>query len=762
MREYKIFDNIPTKVWEDSFPVGNGRMGATVMGYTDEEVLYLNEETVWSSAPAVTANPDMSEKLGIVRQLFVDGREAEGDKLAKEFLKDCFTRIRSYETAGQLKISLHENASCRNYSRTLDLVRGVAKIEYDKSGSHYTRECFTSHPDNVIAYRVTSSCAPINAEISYEREKTLSINTSKNELFAVCKTVFGEHKFCVRARVVTDGAVKCENGVISVSDTQSFTIYINITTEFRFGDQFEAAAVLPEGRSYEEILSRHVEDFSAIMSRAEICLPVVEELEDVSMHDRFRILKFNHSMDGGLIMLQWQFGRYILASSSRAGCLPANLQGLWVKGLGNEWSADYHTNINLQANYWPAEIANLSDCHTALFDYMNEYLFESGKETAKIGYKARGCVVHHLSDIYKFTTPADGLWGIWPHGASWLSYHMWEHYLFTKDKEFLKNEAYDFLREAAIFFVDTMVENKDGYLVYGPSTSPENRYWVKDENGENYACYLTLSSTMDVGIIGGLFRNFLDASKALGISDSTVAEIENAYKRLPPFKVSSSGRIQEWTEDYEETEKGHYHISHSFAHYPDTAIGKATPELREAIRKTIHGRIYGGNNPSGYSALNIGWSLGWIMGHLARLNEGNLLYDMVLNFLWNCSSPNLWDISAKCWQIDGNMSFVSGVCEALIQSHEGVISLIPALPDVWKDGSFRGLRARGGYELDIEWEDSEVVKINIRPDFAGEVTLELPTTQKHLSFRDNDGKAYSVADGKITLSINAPITLSAK
>ncbi len=510
MREYKIFDNIPTKVWEDSYPIGNGRMGATVMGHTDEEVLYLNEETVWSSAPPVTANPDMSEKLSTVRQLFVDGREAEGDKLA------------------------------------------------------------------------------------------------------------------------------------------------------------------------------------------------------------------------------------------------------------NAWSTDYHTNINLQANYWPAEVANLSDCHTALFDYMNEYLFESGKETAKVGYKARGCVVHHLSDIYKFTTPADGLWGIWPHGASWLSYHMWEHYLFTKDKEFLKNEAYGFLREAAIFFVDTMVENKEGYLVYGPSTSPENRYWVKDENGENYACYVTLSSTMDVGIIGGLFRNFLDASKVLGISDSTVSEIENAYKRLPPFKVSSSGRIQEWTEDYEETEKGHFHISHSFAHYPDTAIGKGTPELREAIRKTIYGRIYGGNNASGFSALNIGWSLGWIMGHLARLNEGNLLYDMVINFLWNCSSPNLWDISATCWQIDGNMSFVSGVCEALIQSHEGVISIIPALPDVWKDGSFRGLRARGGYELDIEWKDSAVLNISIRPDFAGEVTLELPATQKHTSFCDGDGNVYNATDGKITLNLTSPVTLLAK
>ncbi|MBR5543231.1 MAG: glycoside hydrolase family 95 protein [Oscillospiraceae bacterium] len=760
MREYKLFNTTLPQKWEDSYPVGNGRLGATLMCGITHENLYLNEETVWSSHNVGIPNPNMSDKLSQIRNLFLEGREAEGDKLAKKIFRDCFSRIRSYESAGQLKIWLHDNERSKNYRRELDLMRGVAKVEYDKDGSHYTRECFSSYPDNVIVYRVTSSNAPLDALLCFEREHTLSVTSEKNELTAVCNTVFGDHKFCVKARVLTDGKVSCADGDLHISDTTAFTVFISIATEFRHGDAFKTAIKFPEITDYETLKTRHIEDFISVMSRADISIPEFSECETVGMYNRFRILKANITNSGGPVTYQWQFGRYILASSSRPGCLPANLQGLWVKGLGNEWSADYHTNINLQANYWPAEVANLSDCHTPLFDYMNEYLLESGKKTASIGYKARGCVVHHLSDIYKFTTPADGLWGIWSHGASWLSYHMWEHYLFTKDEDFLRNEAYEFIREAAIFFLDVMVENKDGYLVHGPSTSPENCYWVNDENGEKYACYLTLGSTMDNSIIGGLFRNFLDASAVLGIEDEIVEEIRKAKEKLPPFRISKTGRIQEWTEDYEETEPGHFHLSHTFAHFPDCAINRSTPELSEAIDKTIFSRINGRPNVVGACALNVGWSLGWLMGHLARLRKGNDLFNMINNFFYNCTNENLWDLSAKCWQIDGNMSYVSGVAEALIQSHEGVIALVPALPDVWHSGSFRGLCARGGYELDAEWNDFDVTSVTISPKFAGEVTLEFPATQKALTFRDGDGNTFSVCDNKLTLDISKKTTLT--
>ena len=752
MHEYRIYNNTPSVVWEDSYPVGNGRMGATIMGYVDEEVLYLNEETVWSSQGKGIPNPNMADKLSKIRQLFIDGKEAEGDKLAKEIFGDCHSRIRSYESAGILKVALHDTKRCRNYTNELDLMRGIAKVEYDKDGSHYTRECFASHPDDVIVYRVESTEAPLNASVYFEREKTISAKAVDGELCVICETVFGGHKFAVKVRVISDGIVSCNDGELTITSTKAFTLLISLATEFRHGENFADAIKFPARTDYNMMKMRHEKDFLSLMSRADINLPEVDELDKITMPERRRIRAFNKPLDNGLIMLQWQFGRYIIVSSSRAGSLPANLQGVWVKSLGNEWSADYHTNINLQANYWPAEVTNLSDCHTALFDYMNEYLLESGRETAKIGYKARGTVVHHLSDISKFTTPADGLWGIWPHGASWLSYHMWEHFLFTQDKEFLKNEAYDFIRDSAIFFVDTMIENKEGYLVYGPSTSPENRYWVKDENGEDYACYLTLSSTMDVGIIGGLFRNFLAASEVLGIEDEYVKEIREAQKKLPPFKISASGRIQEWIEDYEETEKGHFHISHSFAHFPDCAINHSTPELLEAMKKTIYGRLNGDKSAQGYNALTVGWSMAWIMNHLARFGHGDMAYEIIQNYLNITSKRNLWDLHAKCWQIDGNCGFVAGVSEMLIQSHEGYIALLPALPKQWNHGSFRGLRARGGAELDIRWADYDIKEIFFTPDVDGDFIIALPESQKSTTFKGNDGNTYTAMDGKLTLN----------
>ena len=760
MREYILKTKLPSRRWEDCTPVGNGRMGISALCGVAQEQLYLNEETIWSTQGEAKANPAMKEKLALIRQMFLDRREAEADKLAKDYLADCFTRIRSYEYAGILKLDLHSSDTCKNYFRTLDLMRGVAKVDYDKDGSHYTREFFASHPDDVMVWRITSSNAPLQLRVGYEREKCLGVTAEGKELTAVAKTVFGDYRFCVKVRAITDGKVLCENGDLVISDTQEVCLYISLATQFRHGEAFESAISFPE-TDFETLKQRHTEDFLSFMDRADIDLPQVPEVEDLSMQERMVIYKHNKPNDNGLIMQQWQFGRYLLVSSSRPGCLPANLQGLWNMDLGPAWSCDYHTNINLQCNYWAAETVGLSDCHTALLDYMNNYLLESGKRTAAEGYGTRGCVVHHLSDIYGFTTPADGLWGIWPHGASWLSYHMWEHYLFTRDKEFLEKEGYEFIRQSAIFFLENLVEDEHGYLVYGPSTSPENRYQILDENGDPYACYLTLSSTMDVGIIGGLFRNFLDASAVLGIEDSDVAAIRAAKEKMPPFKISSRGYIQEWIEDYEETEKGHYHLSPSFAMYPDCAINRSTPELMEAMERTINGRLYGGVNTRGYGAITVGWSMGWLMGLLSRLRRGEDSFEIAKEYVMNIANVNsLLDIHATCFQIDGNMAFVSGVAEMLIQSHEGVIALIPALPKVWDHGSFRGLHARGNFELDVAWEDREVRSFTITAGSTPQAIIELPATQKHVAFRDEAGNTYTAVDHKLTLRVEGTLHLS--
>lgn len=753
MHKYILNNKFPANKWEDCVPVGNGRMGISALCTVAQEQLFLNEETVWSTQGPPSPNPEMARKLAHIRQLFLDGKDAQADKLAKTYLSDCFSRIRSYESAGILKLDLHTSDTCKNYMHSLDLMKGVACVEYDKDGSHYCREFFASYCDDVMAYRVTSTKAPLNVRIGYEREKTVSVCADNDTLTAVAKTVFGDYHFCVKVRVVTDGTVECDAGDLVVSGTNEVCLYISVATQFRHGNDFESAISFPQ-LDYDTLRKRHTEDFFSVMNRADITLPSVPEVEDLSMWDRRRIYIFNEPSDNGLFAMQWQFGRYLLVSSSRPGCLPANLQGLWTKGLGNDWSCDYHTNINLQANYWPAETAGLSDCHTALFDYMNKYLLESGKNTAKACYGTRGAVVHHLSDIYNFTTPADGLWGIWPHGASWLSFHMWEHYLFTLDKEFLKNEAYEFIKQAAIFFLDNMVEDHRGYLVYGPSTSPENQYRTVDENGDPYDCFLTLNSTMDFSIIGGLFRNFLDASAILEIEDEVVLAIRDAKAKLPPFKISVRGNLCEWMEDYEETVKGHHHLSPVFAMYPDCAINRSTPELMAAAEQTVNSRLYGGVNPiHGYGASNIGWSIGWLLGLLSRLRRADDCFKLLITFVTSIANESLFDVGAKCFQMDGNLSFVSGMCEMLIQSHENVIALVPALPKAWHSGSFRGLRARGDYTLDVTWKDFDVQEIRILPGVSSNVTIELPAGQKNLTFKSNDGELYTVEDGLLWLKL---------
>lgn len=765
MREYRLFDVTPATRLLDSIPVGNGRMGGTLMCGVSEEVMFLNEETIWASQPGGEPNPKMPEKLEVIKNLFREGKPAEADKLANTLLSDCFTRIRSYETAGKLKISLHENDHSRNYRHELDIMRGVATVEYDRLGTHYTRTCFASYPDNVIVYNVKSDGDKLNAAIGYDKERKLSQKAEGNEICAIGKTICGNHKFCVKIRVVTDGTVVAKNGELLVSDTNEFTVFINIGTEFRLGEDFAEKVTLPEDTRFDMLKLRHEKDFLSVMNRADIAVPEAPEIEDVSMIERKRALTCNRPNDGGLVMMIWQFGRYLLTSSSRPGTLPANLQGMWVQSDVSPWSSDYHTNINLQMNYWPAEVANLSDLSMQLFEYIRDYLLESGKNTAKIGYNARGSVVHHLSDIYGFTSPADGLWGIWPHGLSWLCFNVWEHYLFTKDESFLRDMAYDMIRESSLFFLDTMFEDKEGRLVYAPSSSPENRYWVNDENGEKYACFLAMSSTMDTSIIGGLFKMYLEASKILGISDDDTKAAEIALTKLPKLFVGKHGQLAEWIEDYEETEIGHRHFSNTFGFFPDNAITRKTPELYEAIKVTLDRRLSGGLDAHGQGATSVGWSLTWLMCEFARLRDGNRAFEMIENYITRCTSPNLMDLytaSNNVFQLDASMCYVAGVAEMLIQSHEGLIALLPALPKKWDKGSFRGLRARGGYELDVKWENYEVRDIWIIPDFKGEVTLELPETQKALTFRDDSGNTYTAIEGKLTLNLTKRIHLLAE
>lgn len=759
MKQYYLYDKRSPKQWVESLPIGCGSMGATLMCGVAQETLYLNEETIWSQNKKNTPNPEMAEKVKRIRELFLANDPIAANRYANSNLSDCFSRICSYEGAGMLNIELHEGDSCGNYEHRLDLNNGIATVEYNKGGSHYKREYFASYPDRVIACRITSSKTPLNAHITYTRDRTISCSAENGELVAVAKTLFGDHHFCVKARVVTDGKIVCENGCISVTDTKSMCVYISIGTEFRYGEGYVNKTVFPDDLDYNALRVRHVADFSSLMKRADIDLPTLDGMRELPIYELFRVRWYNKPKDESIFMLQWQYGRYLLISSSREGTLPANLQGLWTEGNATGWSGDYHTNINLQANYWAAETVNLSECHAPLFDYMNKYLLESGKNTAKLCYGTRGCVVHHLSDIYGFTSPADGHWGLWPHGASWLTLHMWEHYLFTKDLDFLRDKAYEFIREAAIFFLENMFTDTQGHLIYAPSTSPENPYYVEDANGQKHSCFLTMSATMDVEIIMTLFTIYTESSKLLGIDDSDVQAVTAAFKKLPPLRVGKFGQLMEWIEDYEETDPAHRHTSHSFGIFPSFIINRSTPDSYRAIAKTIERRLTSPSQTSMARADRVGWSLAWLGGAAARLRQSERAYSMINSFVSRGVGTNLWDIinvpsmGGDIFQIDGNLGYVAAMSEMLIQSHEDVIALLPALPSRWDHGSFRGLCARGGYELDVCWENYEVVSFSIQAKFADECRIELPSTQKSLVFVDENGNQYGSENGILTLNV---------
>ncbi|MBQ7335515.1 MAG: glycoside hydrolase family 95 protein [Clostridia bacterium] len=764
MKKYEIYNTTAPQKWTESIPIGCGRMGATLMCGVAQETMYLNEETVWSERKNTVSACEMREKIQKIRDLFLADKPAAANQLANQILNNNFPRIGSYESAGKLQIELHEGDSASNYERKLDLVNGIARVTYRKGGSRFEREYFASYPDNVIACRITSSKAPLSVSISYERDLTLSCHAENGVLTATAKTLLGDHEFCIKAKVVCDGRVTCEDGQILVSDTNSLCVYIVMGTQFRLGNEYVCATEFPASLDYEVLKARHVADFSALMSRANIELPSLEVLEGLPLQEYVNLRTLSKLTDESMHVLQWQYGRYLLVSSSRVGTLPANLQGLWTNALASGWSADYHTNINVQMNYWPAETVNLSDCHMPLFDYMNDYLLESGKKTARDYYNARGCVVHHLSDIYGFTAPADGPWGLWPHGASWLALHMWEHYLFTKDTAFLKNTAFPFIKEAAIFFLDTLAYDVKGRLVYAPSTSPENSYYV-EEDGKRTSCRLASSATMDVQIISVLLQMYLESARILDIKDEeNITAACQALENLPKMQIGKHGQLMEWIEDYEECNVGHRHISHAFGFHPAALITRKDKALYKALEITLKRRL---SDVDSTFKTDIGWTLNWIAILFARLRNPSRALGMLDRFIAKSIRDQLLEIvkvpsmGGDIFQIDGNFGFVAAMSEMLIQSHEDVIAILPALPSRWHSGSFRGLCARGGYEIDAQWKECEITSIDIRAKFAGECKIELPPSQKAITFVDENGTVYTAVDHIISLNITNAIHLTA-
>ena len=722
--------NNPADCWENASPIGNGSMGAMFFGDPVGEKIYLSEETIWSGEKHDSTDPSFRKKIDLLRKMHLEGRDAEIDDKAKEILTENIECIRSYEYAGILAIKT-EPGDVTDYSRDLDLSEGILQIRYTKDGVKYMREAFSAYAEEVTAFRLTSS-AKTDFTLKYFRENTDEVSFKDNVLYVKAHTAYGNHAFSVGVKFITDGGVSFKDGAVTVKAQSHTVLFISITTQFNFGADHKAVCldILSEAEDYDALKDSHIDDYTALFDRSEIRFDHDKALDGLTVGERLKRLKDDdNAEDMGLAALYFAFGKYLLISSSREGTLPANLQGVWAEKMENPWNADYHTNINLQMNYWPAEVANLGECHTALFDYMNDYLLPSGRVTAQKNYKCRGTVTHHLSDIYGFTTPADGLWGIWPMGGAWLAYHLWEHFLFTKDEDFLRETAYEYIRDAALFFMDYMFEDRDGKLVTGPSMSPENEYYIGE--GENRKeAYLTFSPAMDTEIISGLLKFYIETENLLQISPENLAQAKRTLEQLPSLTVGKHGQLMEWREDYDEPEPGHRHISHAFALYPDCAITEQTPELFAAIRKTMERRLSSGGG-------HTGWSRAWLINLAARLKDGEMAYEHIRALLTRSTLDNLFDTHPP-FQIDGNFGGAAGIAETLLQSHEGFLSLLPAATERYS-GSFSGLKARGNITVSAVFKNGRVLSAEFSSPIEQTVRVRVPGEEKpyEIALREN-------------------------
>jgi alpha-L-fucosidase 2 len=730
----KLWYDKPASIWNEALPLGNGRLGAMVFGDPAVERLQLNEETIWSGSPNNNAHDKALEALPKVRQLIFEGKYAEAQELATKDIMSQTNNGMNYQTFGSVYLSFPGHQNYTNYYRDLDIENATAKVRYTVNGVTYTREILTAFSDQVVAVKLSANKPgqiTCNVFMNSPFDKTV-ISTENNQmaLSGVSSTYEGQKgrvKFQGRLQAKNKGGASyVSNGIVSIDKADEVTLYISIATNFKnYQDITEdeiakSKAYLDKAveKDFETIKKSHVAYYQKFFNRVSLNLGTTEAANETT---DVRIKKFDSQFDPQLASLYFQFGRYLLISSSQPGGQPANLQGIWNDMLFPPWESKYTMNINAEMNYWPAELTNLSEMHEP-FIQMAKEVAETGKETAKTMYNANGWVLHHNTDIWRISGPVDyAASGMWPTGGAWVCQDLWERYLYTGDKNYLK-DIFPLMKGAANFFLDFMVKDPNsGYLVVVPSSSPENTH-----AGEEGKSTITAGTTMDNQLVFDLFTNVMKATKVLNEDKAFAETLNAALSKMPPMHIGKYGQLQEWLIDWDDPEDNHRHVSHLYGLFPSNQISPfKTPELFQAAKTSLKFR---GDESTG-------WSMGWKVNLWARLLDGDHAYKLMQDQLHLVTAdqrkgggtyPNMLD-AHQPFQIDGNFGCTAGIAEMLMQSHEGAIHVLPALPTVWKNGEIKGLMARGGYQVDIIWKNNKVSEVKIQPKMSGNCRLRSET-----------------------------------
>ena len=734
-KNHTLWYTQPARLWTDALPIGNGRMGAMVYGDYTSERIQINEESLWSGCKT-ESDADARSSLKTIQQLLLDGKIVEAAKLAEESLKSDPLTIRSYQPVGDIIIDYPNPPRRRNanqdlnYQRKLNLETGIASSTFVVDGVKYTQEVFASSVDDIIAVRIKADQpGKLTFKLSLTRgQDAIVIPSGDNELTMKGQVVdlpragsspAGIYmKFA--AQVIGQnkgGKLTTVNNSMFVENADEVVFYFTAATDYNLSlmnydrsiDPVQkCASILSKVKAvpYETVMNKHVADHSAMFNR--VSFDLYDDTANAGLPTDKRMDAYKQdSNDKGFPILLFQYGRYMLMGSSRSpGILPATLQGIWNQEFDAPWGSDFHTNINIQMNYWSAEVCNLSETFIPFNNLINA-LRVPGRVTAQKTYNSTGWTTNHLTDVYGRTAISDGVeWGAYPMGGSWLVLHQWEHYQFTKDLNYLRTDAYPSMKEAADFVLNFIIKDKNGKWVTAPSNSPENSYRLP--SGETFM--LTYGATKDIQLIREFFNACIKAGNLLGEDKKYIARLQSVINDLPPTKVSKRyGIIQEWIEDYEEVEPGHRHISSLFGLYPGTEITSANKPLFDAAAETIRRRHEYAMKGQGISR---GWTKAWQINFFSRLENGEAAWQKVIELGRDRSLVNLFNNNTP-FQIDGNLGLTAGIAEMLIQSHQGNIHMLPAIPQAWDKGEVKGLKARGNITVNMKWDNNKLISSSL-------------------------------------------------